>query len=448
MARDEDRDRALGRAVHQIRARQTHPDGSRWTQKDLAAAMDLSETSGAITVSRIENGAVKITTQRLERLAEALQVSVNDIEKLADKHYLHEIDKRGLSAARAAEAGLGGGVGRIMRKAMGGDQAAENHQRRLALEAQVADRQASTVKYFDRLSEAQQFTIGDFLEPLIEQGQRVQREVPLGPAPDSPTEGLSLEQRLELHNSSLTYQVTNTLGTTALGAGLGAAAGGGAAALAMTLVATSATASTGIAIGSLTGAAATSATLAWLGGGSLAAGGLGVAGGALVLASIVTLPALIAAGGVLTYQGRKMRREAVSEAERLDQAWSSLHDTDDALQRVWAWMRREQRVLDDLSNAGRKRLRVLRRDLDAADTPFILERADDTFTQNFQSLTEIAVTCVSVLGLPILADLNPDPADDDDPVERREWIDLVLADAESQMKLHRGTRRTEDLEVF
>ena len=53
-----------------------------------------------------------------------------------------------------------------------------------------------------------------------------------------------------------------------------------------------ATASTGTAISTLSGAAATNATLAWLGGGSLAAGGFGMAGGTLVLGGIVTAPAL------------------------------------------------------------------------------------------------------------------------------------------------------------
>ena len=46
------------------------------------------------------------------------------------------------------------------------------------------------------------------------------------------------------------------------------------------------TASTGTAISSLGGAAATKATLAWLGGGALAAGGFGIAGGVVVLGAI------------------------------------------------------------------------------------------------------------------------------------------------------------------
>lgn len=47
-------------------------------------------------------------------------------------------------------------------------------------------------------------------------------------------------------------------------------------------------ASTGTAIASLSGAAATNATLAFFGGGSLAAGGLGMAGGTMVLGGLVS----------------------------------------------------------------------------------------------------------------------------------------------------------------
>ena len=64
------------------------------------------------------------------------------------------------------------------------------------------------------------------------------------------------------------------------------AAGLGAPAAVSTLVASVGTASTGTAISTLSGAAATKATLAWLGGGALAAGGFGVAGGVVVLLAV------------------------------------------------------------------------------------------------------------------------------------------------------------------
>lgn len=60
-----------------------------------------------------------------------------------------------------------------------------------------------------------------------------------------------------------------------------------------------ASASTGTAIASLSGVAATNATLAWFGGGSLAAGGLGMAGGTMVLGGIVAGPILAVAGFIM-----------------------------------------------------------------------------------------------------------------------------------------------------
>ncbi len=71
-----------------------------------------------------------------------------------------------------------------------------------------------------------------------------------------------------------------------------------------------ATASTGTAIAGLSGAAAESATLAWLGGGSLAAGGGGVAAGGMVLTGVAVAPALLIGGITLAVQGDKALTQA------------------------------------------------------------------------------------------------------------------------------------------
>lgn len=68
-----------------------------------------------------------------------------------------------------------------------------------------------------------------------------------------------------------------------------------------------ATASTGTAISLLSGVAATNATLAWLGGGSLASGGLGMAGGTMVLGGLVAGPALMVAGWAWHQVPRKLK---------------------------------------------------------------------------------------------------------------------------------------------
>lgn len=108
-------------------------------------------------------------------------------------------------------------------------------------------------------------------------------------------------------------------GASALGAGAlaGVASYGGAMMFA--------SASTGTAIASLSGAAATNATLAWFGGGSLAAGGLGMAGGTVVLGGIVAAPILAVSGFIMAAKAeenlakaKETYAEAKNAAEQMD----------------------------------------------------------------------------------------------------------------------------------
>lgn len=73
-----------------------------------------------------------------------------------------------------------------------------------------------------------------------------------------------------------------------------------------------ASASTGTAISTLSGAAATNATLAWLGGGSLASGGFGIAGGTAVLGSLAAGPAIAIAGWYMSNKAEKNLNNARS----------------------------------------------------------------------------------------------------------------------------------------
>ena len=78
------------------------------------------------------------------------------------------------------------------------------------------------------------------------------------------------------------------------------------------------TASTGTAISGLSGVAATNATLAWFGGGSLAVGGLGIAGGTAVLGGIVAAPVLLVGGLVLSSKGAEARENARSNLAKAE----------------------------------------------------------------------------------------------------------------------------------
>lgn len=73
-----------------------------------------------------------------------------------------------------------------------------------------------------------------------------------------------------------------------------------------------AAASTGTLISHLSGAAATNATLAFFGGGSLATGGLGIAGGTMVLGGIVAGPALAIMGLIVGAKANTEKEKALA----------------------------------------------------------------------------------------------------------------------------------------
>lgn len=110
----------------------------------------------------------------------------------------------------------------------------------------------------------------------------------------------------------------NVLGSGMAGVGAGALLGWGAYGGVMAL----GTASTGTLIGGLSGVAATNATLAWLGGGALAAGGGGMALGTAVLGGIIAGPALLLAGGIFGAKSKEKLNNAysnLSEARKLEE---------------------------------------------------------------------------------------------------------------------------------
>lgn len=95
--------------------------------------------------------------------------------------------------------------------------------------------------------------------------------------------------------------------------------GAGTAAGMVGLATTVGVASTGTAIATLSGAAAESAILAWFGGGSLAAGGLGIAGGSLVFGGVAVGPALLLTGLTLRKESEKQLTKAESYVKSVDE---------------------------------------------------------------------------------------------------------------------------------
>lgn len=95
----------------------------------------------------------------------------------------------------------------------------------------------------------------------------------------------------------------------------GAAAGVATATAAVSATAMFATAGTGAAISGLHGAAAINATLAALGGGSLATGGFGIAGGLAVLGGLIVIPGIAVGGFFWDSNVRKAHVDAIKYSQ-------------------------------------------------------------------------------------------------------------------------------------
>lgn len=108
------------------------------------------------------------------------------------------------------------------------------------------------------------------------------------------------------------------------------------------------TASTGTAISGLSGAAAWNATLAWLGGGSLATGGGGMALGSLVLGGITVGPALMVGGFVLGSQGEKALTKAQKYSAEANIEIAKLDTFKDFLQQVQTRINELDKLVESL----------------------------------------------------------------------------------------------------
>lgn len=132
------------------------------------------------------------------------------------------------------------------------------------------------------------------------------------------------------------------------GALVAVAAGAGASSVTTGLVTAMATAGTGAAISGLSGVAAESAMLAWLGGGTLASGGFGMAAGTAVLGGVAAGPAVAIGGFVLAREGEKSVTKAVEYAANVDREVAGMRTGWAALEAIQVRVDELQSVIDEL----------------------------------------------------------------------------------------------------
>ncbi|MBE9170898.1 hypothetical protein IQ238_26425 [Pleurocapsales cyanobacterium LEGE 06147] len=161
------------------------------------------------------------------------------------------------------------------------------------------------------------------------------------------------------------------------------------------------TASTGTAISTLSGAAATNATLAWLGGGSLAAGGGGMVIGSLILGSITLGSALMIGGFMIDGKGEEALIKAQKYETEVNQAIVQIKLARNFLQQLC------QR-LTDLSNLVRRLENRVKKILDQLESqPF----TQDKQKKLLKSAAVLVKTLDKIQKTPVLdkkGNLNPD----------------------------------------
>jgi hypothetical protein len=197
--------------------------------------------------------------------------------------------------------------------------------------------------------------------------------------------GVSFQQIHEYKNATLEAENLAAHGLAATGTAYAAGQS------TIALIGLFGTASTGTAIGGLSGVAAWNATLAWLGGGSLAVGGGGMALGTLVLGGIALGPALMIGGFALGGQGEKALTDARQYEAEVNTEIAKLEVFEDFLGQVQRRMAELTSLLNTLNDRAIDGL------IELESQPFDLERDAAKFQQVallIKALAEIMKTPV------------------------------------------------------
>ena len=176
------------------------------------------------------------------------------------------------------------------------------------------------------------------------------------------------------------------------GAALGTAGGFAAAGATTAAVMALGTASTGTAIASLSGIAATNATLAALGGGAIAAGGGGIALGTTILGATTLGVGLLVGGVIFNFTGSSLSNKA-------DEAWSQMKKAEAEINKICDY-------LTELKSTSESYLKTLnmvdtiyRKHLNALDAIVTINKKTDwyEFTEQEKLVTEYTVLLVQLL---------------------------------------------------
>lgn len=268
----------------------------------------------------------------------------------------------GIAAAVAGTTGVGLGVHGGIKMKKANDKLKQAEKEDKANNARLKRINQSTCEVMDVLGKNEMAALSE-LQTFSDLFERIKnrpefKEVKIGDVPIPKFNGEEMKQA-----SVGASILVGGLGGAALGTAGGFAASGATTAAVMVL----GTASTGTAISALSGVAATNATLAALGGGSLAVGGGGIALGTTILGATTLGVGLLVGGAIFSITGSNISGKA-------DKAWEQMQDNERKINEICAYLvglrytaRKYDDILEKMRDLYRRQLMKMRNVVDNND---------------------------------------------------------------------------------
>lgn len=420
---------ATGRVLKALR------EAAGLTQAELAEAAGYSGSGAAVAVSRIERGEVLPPPRRLDALADALSVEGLQLVQWIEAEAKRE-GSGSAHAAAAAKAQPSSGIGGLAREVAFGREAEMIRQRMRALQLRVEALESSNEEHLQRFREAQHLCAERLIQPFTEAAAAIADIPSHSTASGSVPQWSGANADVAQFKRAVESSLRRFAAVTCESIGASTALNDGAAFAAYSSMAAMGTATTGTVISALTGTAVANATLAALRGGSLATGGLKMAGGTALLKGVAAAPVLIAVGLAAVSQNRKARRQVLEESQRLMEAERQLRKAETQLAVVWRWLDRASDGMRAATACGVRDLRALRRSgAFAAEETTSWTQLEMADRAGFESVLSMVTIAVSVLSLPFFDALESAVPDNEATSDVAPWVEAVLSDAEEQLGL-------------
>lgn len=397
---------ALGQVVRGLREQK----GA--TQEELGREAGYG-TGAGVSISRLESGALRPGVERLEGIARALGVTLQELE--------HQASERSVDDDTAAA--TSGGAARRTSKDLKG--------RVRRIEDEIAKRTTVITNLGEEFNKQHDRARDEFFMHFVSIAERVDGAPQPDPTPFEDDDATDPDAVATYRLKSNATGVGSLLAGGAGGAAAGAAIGSAAAYGTFVAAASFGTASTGAAISGLSGVAATNATLALLGGGTLAAGGAGVAGGTILLASIVAAPMVVLFAGGLVWMVRRNRRQQQELAEQLEEAEAQLAATEPGFVALQDILPRAAETLDYIATHAGHALNRWAEQLEPASIAWA--SLSHTDKERYQSFIEIAAAQLTIVTINVQGLLT---TSGDEREQLIQLADEVLTQSQDAVRAH------------